>query len=71
MGSPAADLAATWVAGLTALLVEGLARGLAALGAGLAGSLAGGSSPMASTILAGTTLPPEGWKLTTAPAGYV
>ena len=45
MGSPAADLAATWAAGLAALLVEGLAGGLAALGAGLAGGLAVGSSP--------------------------
>ena len=69
MGFPAADLAATWAAGLAALLVEGLARGLAALGAGLAGGLA--PAPVASTILAGTILPPEGWKLTTAPAGYV
>ena len=45
MGSPAADLAATWAAGLAALLVEGLARRLAALGAGLARGLAGGTSP--------------------------
>ena len=45
MGSPAAGLAVTWTAGLAALLVEGLARGLAALGAGLAWGLAGGSSP--------------------------
>ena len=34
MGSPAAGLAATWASGLAALLVEGLARSLAALGAG-------------------------------------
>ena len=45
MGFPAADLAATWAAGLAALWVKGSARGLAALGAGLGGGLAVGSSP--------------------------
>ena len=45
MGSPAADLAATWAAGLAAILVKGLAQGLTPLGAGLAGVLAVGSSP--------------------------
>ena len=43
MDSPAADLAATRAAGLAALLVEDLARGLEALGAGLAGGLVVGS----------------------------
>jgi hypothetical protein len=38
-------LAATWAAGLAELLVEGLARGLAFLGAGLAEGLALGSRP--------------------------
>ena len=35
----------TWAAGLAALLVEDLTRGLAALGAGLARGLAGSYSP--------------------------
>ena len=45
MGSPAAALAATRAAGLVALLVEGLARGLVGLGAGLEWNLEVGSSP--------------------------
>ena len=50
MGSPAAGLAATWAAGLAALLVEGLARGLAALGSGLAAGLAEAPAPVASSL---------------------
>ena len=41
IGAPAAGLAATQAAGLAALLVEGSARGWAALGAGLAGGPCG------------------------------
>ena len=59
MGSPAAgwaaDLSATWAAALTALLVEGLARGLAALGAGLARGLSGGSSLCGKQFASGTS----------------
>ena len=53
MGSPAVglakSLAATWAIGLGALLAEGLAQGLEALGASLAAGLVGGS-PMASNL---------------------
>jgi hypothetical protein len=55
MGSPAAGLAAFWAAGLAALFVEGLARGLAAFGAGFAGGLGGGSSPYGKQFALGTS----------------
>ena len=67
MGSPAADLAATRATGLAAFLVEGLARGLAALGAGVAGGLAVGSSSCGKHNLGRHNTAPPGGATTTGP----